>query len=104
MSRLHVCIDLIVMSFGKVMEIGLLAIFRLTAGTPSTRKWQVAPESEITYFIACVILCQSKIVSALGNLLRLFACIACHHVCRLVAGRDERWVGLCVGMSDGHTG
>ena len=46
MSRLHVCVDFIVLPFGSVMVIGLVAFCILVAGAPSIRKCAVAPESD----------------------------------------------------------
>ena len=47
MSRLQVCVDCIVPPMGNVMVTGLVPFFLLTTGAPSTRKWSVAPESEM---------------------------------------------------------
>ena len=47
MSRLHVCVDLIVLPFGNVIEMGLRAILLFVTGALSTRKCPVAPESEM---------------------------------------------------------
>ena len=51
-SRLHVCVELIILPFGSVICSGYLAFFMFTAGDPSTRKCAVAPESDI----ACTML------------------------------------------------
>ena len=47
MSRLHVCVDWIVLPLGNVMVIGLVAFCLFTTGAHLTRKCPVAPESEI---------------------------------------------------------
>ena len=52
MSRFHLCVDVMLFPFGIVMLIGLSATCKFVTGAPSTRKWPVAPESEITYSIA----------------------------------------------------
>ena len=52
MSRLHVCVDVMFLPFGIVMLIGLSATCKFVTGAPSTRKYPVAPESEIAYSVA----------------------------------------------------
>ena len=52
MSKLHVCIDIVLMPFGIVMLTGLSVTCKIVTGAPSTRKWPVAPESEMVYSIA----------------------------------------------------
>ena len=41
------CVDCIVPPLGNVMMTGFVAFILLTTGAPLTRKWPVAPESEI---------------------------------------------------------
>ena len=50
MLRLHVWVDLIDFPLGKVMVIGLVAHCLLVTGAFSTRKWPVAPESDMACF------------------------------------------------------
>ena len=50
-SRLHVCVDVMFLTFVIVMMIGLSATCKFLTGAPSTRKWHVAPESEIAYLV-----------------------------------------------------
>ena len=79
MSRLHVWVDLIDFPLGKVMVIGLVARCLLVTGAFSTRKWPVAPESDMTCFTDLVTLAVSKIAAACGSSCKLFACtIVCH--------------------------
>ena len=47
-SMLHVCVDCIMSPFGNVILIGLTASSLLTIGVPLTRKWHVAPKSDIS--------------------------------------------------------
>ena len=54
MSRLQVCVDLILFPFGSKIWTGVVATFLFTIGAPSTRKWPVAPESEMAYSTALV--------------------------------------------------
>ena len=42
--------------FGILMLIGLSATYKFLTGAPSTRKWPVAPESEMAYSTADVYL------------------------------------------------
>ena len=51
-SKLHVCVDVMIFPFGIVMLIGLSATCKFVTGAPSTRKWPVAPESDMAYSIA----------------------------------------------------
>ena len=55
-SRLHVCVDVMFLPFGIVMLIGLLDTCKFVTGAPSTRKWPVAPESEISYSVVILLL------------------------------------------------
>ena len=52
MSKLHVCVDVMLLPFGMVTPIGLSATCKFVTGAPSTRKLPVAPESEMAYSIA----------------------------------------------------
>ena len=80
MSKLHVCVDVMLLPFGIVMPIVLSATCKLVTGAPSTRKWSVAPESEMAYSIAilslsvlgvfCALL---EITTVLSSLSYLFA-------------------------------
>ena len=54
MSRLHVCVDLMLFPFGSVMVIGLVAGLMFTAGEPLIKKWPIAPESDSAHFTALV--------------------------------------------------
>ena len=47
MSRLHVCVDVVVLPLSNVMVIAFVAFFLLTTGVPSTKKRPVAPESDM---------------------------------------------------------
>ena len=49
MSKLHVCVDVMILPFVIVMLIGLYATCKFVTGALSTRKWYVAPESEMAY-------------------------------------------------------
>ena len=73
MFKLHVWVDLMVLLLGKVMVIGLIAGRMFVAGALSTKKWPVAPESEMACFTDLVTRCASKIVAAFGVARRLFA-------------------------------
>ena len=54
MSRLHVCVDLMLLPFGSVMVIGLVAGLMFTASEPLIKKWPVAPEYDSAHFTALV--------------------------------------------------
>ena len=69
-----VWVDLIDFQLGKVMVIGLVARRLLVTGAFSTRKWPVAPESDMACFTDLVTLAVSKIAAACGNSCKLFAC------------------------------
>ena len=47
MLRLYVCADVIVLILGNAMVIEFVAFLLLTTGAHLTRKWYVAPESDI---------------------------------------------------------
>jgi hypothetical protein len=84
MLRLHVCVDVITLPFGILMLIGLVARRLLVTGAFSTRKWPVAPESDMACCTDLVTFALSKIVAALGSSCRLFACtIICHTLLRV---------------------
>ena len=65
-SRLHVWVDWMVLPFSNVMVIGLCVVRLLVAGAFSTKKWPVAPESEIAWATDLVMRCLLTIVAALG--------------------------------------
>ena len=73
MSKLQVWVDLMVLPLGRVMVSGLLAGQMLVAGAFSTKKWPVAPESDIACLTDLVTRFTSKIVAACGIAWRLFA-------------------------------
>ena len=50
MSKLHVCVDCIIFPLGSVIFNGNDVNFLLTTVAPCTRKWPVAPESEMEYW------------------------------------------------------
>ena len=50
LSKLHVCIDCIIFPLGSVIFNGNDVNFLLTTVAPCTRKWPVAPESEMEYW------------------------------------------------------
>ena len=98
MSRLHVWVDLMTLPFGRAICTGVVAIRMFITGAPSTRKWPVAPESEIACCTERVTLATSKMVSALGRVLRL-SCLmrACHAVWRVGIDCVHGWrMGLIV--------
>ena len=72
-------VDWMVLPFGNVMVIGLRAGRLLVAGAFSTKKWPVAPESEIACLMDLVIRCLLKIVAAFGKWCKLFAWIIDFH-------------------------
>ena len=82
-SKLHVCADVMLLPFGMVMIIGLSTTCKFVTGAPPTRKWPVAPDSEMAYSIAilslsvlgvfCALL---EITTVLSSLSYLFANIA----------------------------
>ena len=72
MFKLHVWVDVIFLPFGNRICIGLVALFLLTTGAPSTRKCPVAPESDTAYCMACTILLVLK-AKALVLEVKLFA-------------------------------
>ena len=83
-SRLPVCVDWMCFPFGSVIVIGFSAIFFFTIGAPSTKKWPVAPESEMACFTDLVTLAASKMEFAMGRDLRLFTPMSCCHAVDLV--------------------
>ena len=98
MSKLHVWVDLMVLPLGRVMVIGLLAGRMLVAGAFSTKKWPVAPESEMACFTDLVTRCTSKIVAAFGVACRLFAwTIAFHAAERVGSFTCVGWMMWFVG-------
>ena len=85
MSRLHVWVDLMVLPLGSVMVIGFVAIALLVTGAFSTRKWPVAPESEMACLTARTRRCGLKMVTEYGSCFRLFACTIVAHADLYVA-------------------
>ena len=82
MSRLHVCVDFVILPFGSEMLIGFLATCKFVTDAPSTRKWPVGPGSEMAYSTALIILGVLKIISAFLICMRLLACTYfCHGPC-----------------------
>ena len=65
MSKSYVCVDVILLSFGIVTLIGLSSTCKFVTGAPSTRKWPVAPESEMAYSIAILSLSALYVFCAL---------------------------------------
>ena len=63
---------------------GFVAIFLLTMGAPSIRKWSVAPESEMAYLIALVSRRVSNIMSDCGEACKLRSWMIVVHAIRLV--------------------
>ena len=87
MSRLHVWVDWITLPFGNVIVIGWSAILLFMTGAPSTRKWPVAPESEMACLTARTRRCGLKMVADRGSCWRLFACtIVVHADLRVAIG------------------
>ena len=84
MSRLHVWVDWITLPFGNVIVIGWSAILLFMTGAPSTRKWPVAPESEMACLTDRVTRAGSNMVAACGKLLRLLAWIVVSQALALV--------------------
>ena len=82
------CVDLMLLPFGSVMVIGLVAGLMFTAGEPLIKKWPVAPESESAHFTALVSRSWLNIVFACGSSRKLLAWMICCHACCLV--------GVCV--------
>ena len=83
MSKFHVCVNAMILPFVMVMLIGLSDTCKFVTGAPSTRKWLVAPESEIAYSIAILSLSVFGVFYALlemttvsSSLSSLFANIA----------------------------
>ena len=77
----------------------------LVTGAFSTRKWPVAPESDMACLTDLVILAVSKIVAACGNSCKLFACtICCHALFRVsMVGVGGRLISFVSGMHSSST-
>ena len=101
MSRLHVCVDLMIFPFGSVMAIGLVAGLMFTAGAPAIRKWLVAPESEIAHLTVLVSRSRSKIVFACGSPRNFLVWMICSHACCLVSACVDKL--FAAGRVDGMT-
>ena len=84
MSRLPVCVERIFSLLGSRIWMGFVAIFLLTMGAPSIRKWPVAPESEMAYLIALVSRRVSNIMSDCGEACKLRSWMIVVHAVRLV--------------------
>ena len=83
MSRLHVCVDRMLLPFGRVMVIGFVAGLIFTAGETLIKKWPVAPESDSAHLTALFSRTWSNMVLACGNSRKLLAwMICCHALCR----------------------
>ena len=84
MSRLHVWVERIFSLLGSRIWMGFVAIFLLTMGAPSIRKWPVAPESEMAYSIALVSRRVSNIMSDCGEACKLRSWMIVVHAVRRV--------------------
>ena len=83
MSRLHVCVDRMLLLFGRVVVIGSVAGLIFTAGEPLIKKWPVAPESDSAHLTALFSHSWSNIVLACGSSRKLLAwMMCCHALCR----------------------
>jgi len=71
----HILVDLIDFPLCKVMVIGLWAGCLSVMAAFPTRKWPVAPESDMACLTDLVILSVLKIASACGNSCKLLACL-----------------------------
>ena len=69
MSRLHVWVDWITLSLGRVILMGLVAGYLFITGEPSAKKWSVAPGSKMAYFTALHTFSLLKMVVAIGSFL-----------------------------------
>ena len=87
---------------------GVVAIFLLTVGAPSTKKCPVAPESNMAYSIASVRRCVLNIMSARGEACKLRSRMIVVHAVRRVGkmivvaliGSILSWFGsvISIGM------
>ena len=106
MSRLHVCVERIFSLLGSRIWMGFVAIFLLTMGAPSIRKWPVAPESEMAYSTAFVRRCVSNIMSARGEACKLRSRMIVVHAVRCVGigivvaiiGSISSWFGRVISL------
>ena len=104
--KLHVLVDLMDFPLGKVIVIGLQDGCLLVAGAFSTRKWPVAPESDMACLTDLVTLAVLKIASAWAISCKLLACISFFHALFLVGmvGIIGRMIfsvgGLCTSSWD----
>ena len=87
MSRVYVWNDWITLPFGNVITIGCAAICLFMTGAPSTKKWPVAPESEMACLTAQTRRCGLKMVADRGSCCMLFAwTVAVHADLRVAIG------------------
>ena len=84
MSSLHVCIDLITLPSGRLIAIGLVASFTLMTGVPGSRKYPVAPASDIGSSTPILIRPVLKHVSAFGRPRKFCCTIVCSHAVDLL--------------------
>ena len=73
MLRLHVCVDWMVLPFGRVMVIGFLVGLMFTAGALLIKKWPVAPESDSAHSTALFSRPLLNIIFACGSSRKLLA-------------------------------
>ena len=67
MSRLHVCVDHIILPSGSLIAIGNSAILMLTAGDPFMRKCEDAPKFDSAYFTRCTSRLVLNIIDVLAD-------------------------------------
>ena len=72
-SRLHVCVDWILLPFGGLILSGDSVGLLLTTGAPCNRKCHVAPESDMAYCTAPFTLVRCKLGAVFGRYCRLCA-------------------------------
>ena len=71
---------------GSLIATGYSATFLFTTGAPSSRKWALAPESEMANFTMLVSFLVLNMVDALGRSISLLACTIFAHAPNLVVG------------------
>ena len=90
MLRLHVCVDCMVLPFGRVVVIGFIVGLMFTAGAPFIKKWLVAPESDSAHSTALLSRPLLNIIFACGSSRKLFAwMMCCHALCLAGVRADE---------------
>ena len=67
MSRLHMCVDNMILPYGSLIAIGYLATLILTAGNPFMIKCEDAPESDSVYFTRFTSRLVLNIINALAD-------------------------------------